>query len=138
MFVGRLLQCACRQKKRGFPWLQESQEQGSEQRLLEALPGILDFISGAGVRTEAAEARLGTVGSAAQLRRSGLDLARSRTSSSSSDKEAGVDNFTHLPGHVPSNANRCVGRTPLSMLTRYQRTWSDIAAGRLAMLNFPG
>ncbi|CAL8469507.1 g9048 [Coccomyxa elongata] len=83
----------------------ESEEQGSEQRLLEALPGVLDFISGAGARAEAAEARPGKVRPATQLRRSGLDLLRSRTSFNPSESEAGVDNFTHLPGHVPSLAD---------------------------------
>ncbi len=108
-FLGRLPQCACRQRQFGCPWLQESEEQGSEQRLLEALPGVLDFISSAGVRAEAAEARPGKVGPATQLRRSELELFRSRTSSSPSESEAGVDNFTHLPGHVPSLSDGCVG-----------------------------
>ncbi|BDA44756.1 probable serine/threonine-protein kinase par-1 at C-terminar half [Coccomyxa sp. Obi] len=89
----------------------ESEEQGSEQQLLEALPGVLDFISGAGPQVEPVEARPGKVVSAAHLRRSGLDLVRSRTSSSSSDSEAGVDNFTHLPGHVPCCADRLLRRS---------------------------
>ncbi len=83
-------------------WQQDADDQGSEQRLLEAMPSILDFI-------DAAEAGCSTAAPdlVRASGRSGANLVRRRTSSSSSDGEAGADSFAHLPGHVPSSADGC-------------------------------
>lgn len=89
-------------------WLQDAQEQGSEQHLLEAMPSILEFINTA----EAGPSRAPKVSQASS--NSGGDLVRRRTSSSSSGGEGAADSFIQLPGQVPSSADGCVHPHPCS------------------------
>lgn len=87
-------------------WLQDAQEQGSEQHLLEAMPSILEFINTA----EAGPSRAPKVSRASG--NSGGNLVRRRTESS--DGEGAADSFIQLPGQVPSSADGCVYPHPCS------------------------